>query len=221
MVLKIAHKGASKYAPENTLEAFNKATKLNVDIVEFDVHLTKDKKVVIMHDHNIKNATGESGWIKNLTLKELKKFHEPNGESVPMLQEVIDILRKYVICKIDIKDKSMHKYILKIIKNNKLKNVIITCDYHSVIGEIKKSNPEIKCAVGGVRDKSVKKAIRDALRVKADIIDANYLIVTKKLIDEAHKNGLEINAWTVDDLKTIKKLKKLGVDAITSNSAWS
>ena len=217
MVLKIAHKGAIKYAPENTLEAFRKAIKLNVDVVEFDVHLTKDKSVVVMHDHNIKKTTDGRGLIKNLTFKELRKFHESNGESVPTLQEVIDILKKHTICKIDIKDKSIYKNVIKIVIMNNLKNFIITCDYHSVIKKIKQINPNIKCAIGGVKDKSIKKVIQNALSVKADIIDANYPIVNKNFVKEAHKNGLEVHVWTVDDKKTMEKMKKLGVDGITSN----
>lgn len=217
MVLIIAHKGATKHALENTLEAFRKAIKLKVDIVEFDVHLTKDKKVIVMHDHNVKKTTDGKGIIKNLTYKEIKKFHELNGENVPTLQEVIKILKKHFVCKIDIKDKNMHQEVIKIILKNNLKNFIITCDYHEVINKIKQINKNIKCAIGGVKDVSVKKVIKDALEVKADIIDAYYSIVTKKLIDEAHKNGLEVQVWTVDDPKLIKRMKKFGVDGITSN----
>ena len=219
MVLKIAHKGASDYAPENTLEAFRKAIKLNVNIVEFDVHLTKDNKVVVMHDDNIRRTTDGKGLIKNLTFKELRKFHELNGESVPTLQEVIDILKGHVICKVDIKDESIYKDVIKIVIKNDLKNFIITCDYHSVIKKIKQINSNIKCAIGGVKDKSVRKVILDALNVKADIIDANYSIITKEFIEESHKNGLEVHVWTVDDPKLMKKMIKLGVDGITSNYA--
>ena len=119
MVLRIAHRGASSYAPENTLEAFRKAVKLKLDIVEFDVHHTKDGKLVIIHDHNIKRTMDGLGLIHKLSLKELRKFHEPNGESVPTLQEVINILKGHCILKIDIKDdKGLENAIFFIRKSN-------------------------------------------------------------------------------------------------------
>jgi len=97
MVLKIAHRGASNYAPENTIEAFKKAIRLGVDVVEFDVHRTKDNKIIVMHDNKVEKTTNGVGLIKNLSFKEIRKFHEPNGELIPTLQEVLDILKNKCI----------------------------------------------------------------------------------------------------------------------------
>jgi len=221
MVLRIAHKGASNYAPENTLEAFKKAVKLKLDVVEFDVHHTKDGKLVIMHDHNVKRTTDHKGSIHKITLKKLKTFHELNGESVPTLQEVLDILKNRCICKIDIKDNSISEKVLRIIKKNKMENsVIITSESVSVLKEFKKLSPKIKIEVGGFKEKrSVQEMIKEVKDIKAEIISPHYSIITKKLVDEAHKNGLEVHVWTVDKPKMMKKMKKLGVDGITSNYA--
>lgn len=220
MVLRIAHRGASNYAPANTLEAFHKAVKLKLEVVEFDVHHTKDGVLVVMHDHNVKRTTDGLGSIHTLSLKELRKFHEANGEKVPTLQEVINILKNKCICKIDIRDRGIGDKIIRLIKKNHMENsVIITCDFHSVIKDIKAHHPNIKSSMGGVKEKSVEKVIKKAKTIKADIIDSFYTITTKKLVDEAHKNGLEVHVWTVDNPRLMKKMVKLGVDGITSNFA--
>src|SRR6266404_1077495 len=92
-MLRIARRGAWGYAPENTLAAFRKAIAIDCDVVEFDVHRTKDCHVVVMHDHNVRRTTDAIGNIHDLTLHELRRFHEPNGEAVPTLEEVVDIVR--------------------------------------------------------------------------------------------------------------------------------
>ena len=120
MILKIAHRGASCYAPGNTLEAFKKALKLKVDVVEFDVHHTKDGKLIVMHDDNVNRTTDGVGPIHKFSLKQIRKLHKPNGEPVPTLQEVLDVLKNKCICKIDIKDKRTVDKVIKLIKVTKL-----------------------------------------------------------------------------------------------------
>ena len=221
MVLRIAHRGASDYAPENTLEAFRKAVELKLDAVEFDVHHTKDGNLIVMHDHNVRRTTEGLGSIHELSLKELRKFHEPNGEAVPTLQEVINILKNKCICKIDIKDSKITEKVLKMIKKNHIENsVIITSELTSVLKKTKNLFPEIKIELGGFQEKRpVKEMITEVKDIKAEIISPHYSIITKKLVDESHKNGLEVHVWTVDDPKLMKKMIKLGVDGITSNYA--
>lgn len=221
MVLKIAHRGASNYAPENTLEAFKKAIQLKADIVEFDVHPTKDGKIIVMHDHNVKRTTDGIGLIRNLSFKEIRKFHEPNGESVPSLQDVLDMLKNRCACKIHIKDRAMEKKVIKAIEKNHIENsAIITSEIFSVLKKIKQLSSKIKIELGGLgfREKiSIDMMIRKAKRVKADIISPHHSITTEKLVKEAHKNGLEVHVWTVNDKDTIEKMKRIGVDGITSD----
>lgn len=221
MVLKIAHRGASYYAPENTLEAFKKALKLKVDVVEFDVHHTKDGKLIVMHDDNVNRTTEGIGPIHNFSLKQIKKLHKPNGELVPTLQEVLDVLKNKCICKIDIKDKGTVDKVIKLIKKNNMEDsVIVTCEVLSILKKIKKLSTNIKLEAGGFGYRkriSIKKIIEKAKSVKADIISPHYTIATKKLVNEAHKNKLKVHVWTVDKKSMIEKMKKIGVDGITTN----
>ena len=104
MVLKIAHRGASGYAIENSIEAFRMALQLNSDVIEFDVHSTKDGKLIVMHDPSIDRVTNGKGMINNLTLNEIKKYRLSNGKPIPTFYEVLDLLMHRCVCKIDIKD---------------------------------------------------------------------------------------------------------------------
>ena len=93
-VLIIGHKGASSITPENTLKAFQKAIELKADYVEFDIHITKDSEIVIMHDSDTFNATGVKGLIKDMTLSQIKNLNAGEGEKVPTLRELIGIAQR-------------------------------------------------------------------------------------------------------------------------------
>ena len=96
IMLIIAHRGASSEAPENTLIAFSKAVEIGADYIEFDIRLTKDKEIIIMHDENTKRTTGYDGLIKDMTLSELKKLNcgnEAIDAEIPTLEEIINLKR--------------------------------------------------------------------------------------------------------------------------------
>ena len=119
-VLLIAHRGASKLAPENTLKAFQKAIDLNADYVEFDVHQTKDGEIVIMHDGNTLRTTGYKGEINQMTLEELKKLDCGEGEKIPTLNELIKIAKGKIGLQLEIKAEGITNDIYKILKESDL-----------------------------------------------------------------------------------------------------
>ena len=145
MTLSIAHRGVTRQAPENTLAAFRKAIELKADIVEFDVHLTKDGKMIVHHDHGLERSTDGAGLVGELTFKKIRTFRKANGESIPSLQEVFSLLKGKCILKIDIKDKNMEKKILNLISKNGIKkdSVIISSKIVSVLKKIKHLDPKI------------------------------------------------------------------------------
>lgn len=219
MTLKIAHRGASRYAPENTLEAFREALRRKADAVEFDVRRTKDGHLVIMHDRSVRRTTDGAGFVSDLSFQEIRKLRGPNGEVVPILQEVLDILKGRCICKIDMKETEMEGEVVETIQKNRIEDsVIITSRLSSVLKRMKRLCPAVKIDAGGYRVKSVsvKRMLAQAKRAQADIISPHYTIITQRLVQEAHKNGLEVHVWTVNDRRIIKKMIRLGVDGITS-----
>ncbi|UXP32311.1 glycerophosphodiester phosphodiesterase family protein [Reichenbachiella agarivorans] len=114
----VGHKGASGVAPENTLAAFQKAIDMGADMVEIDVHYTKDGEVVVFHDEDVDRTTNGTGKVHKFTLAELKELdagswfgdHEQyRGEKIPTLAETLDLIHGKVECVIDIKSKG-HEY---------------------------------------------------------------------------------------------------------------
>src|SRR3954469_1525801 len=91
--LNVAHRGASAYEPENTLRSFRRAIESGADMSEIDLHLSKDGQLIVMHDYNVDHTTDGHSEIKNMMLEQIKTLDAGEGEQVPVLQEVIDLVR--------------------------------------------------------------------------------------------------------------------------------
>lgn len=219
MVLRIAHRGASRHVLENSMLAFKQALILKADVVEFDVRLTRDKKIVVVHDSDLKRTMGYTRIVRELTLKQLKMIRSSNGETIPTIQEALDFLRGKCICKIDVKERNMEYRAVRMIKKYNIENsVIITSQMHDVVRKIKQRCPRIEVEAGGFEVRvPVEKIIETAKRARADIIGPHHTITTWELVQDAHKNGLKVHVWPVNDKKNIERMKRLGVDGITTS----
>lgn len=89
----IAHRGGPRYAPENTLLAFSNAIAVGADMLECDVHLTRDGEVVVIHDETLERTTNGTGWVMDLTLAELRSLEAGAGERIPTLKELVALAR--------------------------------------------------------------------------------------------------------------------------------
>lgn len=215
MILKVARRGASGYYPGNTIAAFEKAIEIDCDVIEFDIHKTKDGHIMVMHDHNVAKTTEGLGNIRDLTLKQIKMFHKPNGESVPTLQGVFDLIKNKKKMMLDIKDNDMEKEVLKIIDDNDLEeDVIIDSDIPKVIKKIKQINPKIHVYFGGITKDNYKKIIQQAKKINAEMVKVQNIFVNKNLVNEAHKNKVGVYVWGAEEIEDIKKILNLNVDAI-------
>ena len=95
-----AHRGASGYAPENTLDAFRKAVEMGADGIELDVQMTKDGELVVIHDETIDRVSNGKGWVKDYTYEELKKFnfnHFVSKLAIPLANYESVICKRYFI----------------------------------------------------------------------------------------------------------------------------
>ncbi len=217
-MLKIARRGASGYAPENTTEAFINSTKLDCDVVEFDLHMTRDGHIVVMHDHTVQRTTDGIGRIDNLMLHEIKSFNELNGESIPTLQGVIDILKNKKKMMLDIKDQAAELRILEIIEDNNIEdNVIIDSDDPDIILNIKSINPRLHVYLGGANATNYESVIKQAEIIGAEMIKTHNLIATKELIRMAHQHHVGVYVWGAEKNAEIRDMILIGVDAIVCN----
>lgn len=121
MTIIVGHKGAAGYAPENTLASFRKAIELACDRIELDVRLSKNKELVVFHDEEVSRLTNGKGFVREMTLAELKKMDCAEGEKIPTLQEVIDLAKNKIDLQIELKDDDMAALVNEIIKKIVLK----------------------------------------------------------------------------------------------------
>jgi glycerophosphoryl diester phosphodiesterase len=221
-VLIIGHKGASSITPENTLKAFQKAIELKADYVEFDIHITKDSEIVIMHDSDTFNATGVKGLIKDMTLSQIKNLNAGEGEKVPTLRELIGIARKKIGLQIEIKSKNLLDILIQILnKEDLMSTSILSCFMLDELLKLKLLEPSVKVGLllpeELVRLKIIKRKIVKIAQNNFYSLHPHYSVTNKEIVEFAHSYGLKVITWTVNDGEIMDKLIEIGVDGIITD----
>jgi len=236
-MLKIGHRGAKAYAPENTLSSFRKALELGVDMVEFDVRITKDKYPIVIHDNYLKRLTQKRGRIDRMTLRQVKELKVHEGETIPTLGEVLEVIDSKVGLDIEIKSKGCAQIIVQTLRDYKVdfENIMISSNLSSEIRTAEELEPAITTALvfraGNVWSfwfvmdflailfLPITKYYINWLvkRANANYLCINHHFLDKRKVASFKKRGIKICAWTVDDQEKIDYLKDLGVDGIITN----
>lgn len=215
-ILVIAHRGASAYEPENTLRAIKRAIDLGADMIEVDVRATRDGHIVVIHDATVDRTTNGKGYVKDMTLKELKRLDAGLGERIPTLQEVISLVKGRAGLVIEVKVPGIEGEVLKMINEHKISDdVIITSFHHPTLLRIKNLNERIQTGII-IASRPVRPA-QLALDAKSDSIFPKYTYLDSEMVEDAHKHGLTIYPWTVNDLEDAELLIKMEVDGIVTN----
>jgi len=216
MVLKIGHRGAAYYEPENTLRSFKKAIELEVDMIELDIRKTKDGKIVVIHDEKVNRTTNNKGFVRSYTFDQIRTLDAGKGEKIPTLEEVIDLVDNKCGIVIELKEPNTEKEVVELIKEkNIVSKVLIVSFYPSILKIVKGLYSEVSLGI------LTNKVPKDYLKI-IKTMNVDYALIRKdklkkEYVDNLHKIGLKVGAWTVDDKKYFKKLVDLGVDAISSN----
>ena len=211
----IAHRGASFLEPENTLRAVRKAIKMGADLVEVDVRMSKDNKLVIMHDPDVNRTTNGNGFVRDYTVQELKKLDAGNGETIPTLDEVISRVKDRIGLVIEIKEPGTEVEVLEKINENNLENVMLTSFYHKSIKNARKMNPSVDAGI--IFSCQPVDVNQMASGAGANVIFPGYKYLDEELIEQAHGNGISVYPWTVDDPEIFERLVGMGVDGIVTN----
>ncbi len=221
--LVMAHRGASKDAPENTLPAFEKAVEYKADYIELDVQETKDGAVVVTHDVNTKRVTGVNDYVWNMTLDEIKKldaayyFDGFSDVRIPTLQEVFEDVGGEIKFNIELKynrhTKNLAKSVADIITEYGLEDdCVITSSKKAALEDMKELMPDIPC--GYILSVSIGKYYNLEC---ADFFSLDLNYVTKKSLAKCHRVAKPVNAWTVNTTETMEKMIALGVDSIITD----
>lgn len=214
---KIGHRGARALSDENTLESLKLAAELGVDMIEFDVHRTKDGVFVLMHDDTVDRTTDGSGWVNGMTLDEFKKLKTGRGYTPPTLAEVLDWLKtnslKFII-DFKITDEGQAKALIaQVEESGLLARSIFESPDPKVAGMIEKLRPDIVTSIYPVNMLGMRYYM-----IKYDIDIASYQYAFANPIELALlPKGKQAMVWTVNDPKVIKKFEKRGVYGIMTD----
>lgn len=214
-MLRIGHRGARVYEPENTLLSFKKALEIGVDAVEFDVRKTKDDQLVMIHDANVKRTTDGEGVVSELTLEEIKGFSADKGEKIPTLKETLDFLDKKVKIVIELKEEGVEEKVLEAVREKGLqKNVVIVSFIDEALQKVRDLDEDVETGLIYVKHKNPVKA---ALDLGASYLLPLYRFTHTANVKKTHDNGLKIIVWTINKPEEVVEYAKKGVDGIASD----
>ncbi len=221
-MLKIAHRGASAYKPENTLVAFQRALEMKSDALGIDVHVCKSGEVVVIHDNTLDRVTNGKGHVRDKTLGELKKLVVEYSTTISTLEEVIASVNGNMKLDIELKERRCagptHEVIRNAVERHRWSydDFFVSSFLRSELKAMRLLDKRIQLSVL-FNCISRFGAFRFAKKIGAYSINPSLGITKKRLIEKAHKAGLKVFVWTVNNEKDIAHMKSLGVDGIFSD----
>lgn len=227
MVRVIAHRGFSGKYPENTACAFRAALELNVHMVEFDVRLTKDEQLVIMHDATVDRTTNGSGQVAEMTLSQLEVLDAGGWfdsrfakERIPTLREALDLLEGKVRLNIHLKafasarEVLVSRVVAELAEMDLVDHCFIASD-EETIELAKRMQPAI--AICNLSTSPFGTYIDRSMAIGCSILQPSNRQVTPEFVATAHQEGMEVNPFYADDAEEMLRLIECGVDGILTN----
>ena len=237
--LVIAHRGASGTAPENTLIATQKALEMGADMVEIDLHMSKDGEVIVIHDATLDRTTNGSGLVKDHTLEELKKLEagswfDPkfNGEPIPTLDEFLILMDGKAIALLEVKKSKKELYtgieqkIVELVRKHQAEKWCIIQSFET---------PTVQNFLQLVPDWEIHKLISGQVPVipvyhdgqirmgqamslpGIQAINPSHKALNRRFVRRAHQHGMKVFTWTVNEEKDFKRVLRFKVDGIITN----
>ncbi|MFG4001082.1 glycerophosphodiester phosphodiesterase [Flavobacterium aquidurense] len=220
-MLKIAHRGAKGYEPENTLKSFRKALDLKADGIELDVHLSSDGHIIVIHDETIDRTTNGKGIVNTFSLAELKSFLIDGEYQIPTLTEVFDLVDKKCLINIELKGLGTASKVVALIeeyvlnKNWNYENFIVSSFDWNLLQETSNLNSNI--LIGVLTEEVLDKALAFAELIKAHAIHPDYQLLNSENVKQMQEKNFLVLPWTVDEEEDIQKIKSYNVDGIISD----
>ena len=225
MFINYAHRGASAYAPENTMSAFVKALEMKANGIELDLQKTKDGKIVIFHDNTLDKHSNASGKIADYTYSELMKFdfgswfdEKYKNERIVLFEDFAQkFLSKKLTFAIELKQEGIEKDTLDIVnKYATHDNIYISSFEYRYLENIRKFNSKIKISwliVDQINNHNISKL----LKINGTQICPKAESVTASDIKLANDNGLGVRLWGVFNEEIMKRVYNLNIEGMTVN----
>lgn len=213
MFLKIGHRGARAYQVENTMESFKEGIQLGANAIEMDVRRSKDGRMVIIHDENLKRVFRKDIRVDEATLNELKQLTE---NKIPTLEEALEFIdRKVEKILVELKEVGYERRVLEAIQKEGLSDRVLLASFHeSALANVRKADPRIET---GLIYSRYKNPLDAALRLKANFLIPSYRFTHARDISNAHHRNLKVIVWTINTKEEAEEYLAKGVDGIASD----
>lgn len=211
----IAHRGGSELFLENSMTAFRKVQELGVDAIEIDVHLSKDRKLVVIHDPDLNRIAGINRYVSDMTIDEIRNVELPQGERIP---EFEDVMREvHVPLVVELKSPETAKVLIEFLQENPgfVEKCIVISFFHEALKEIKQIFPRLitgALLVGFPADPA-----NVARSCRSEILSFFHEGLTKDYVELCHKGGIQVSVWTPNSEDEIRLALDAGVDSIASD----
>ena len=226
-MLTIAHRGASGYAPENTFAAFRRAIAMGAGFIETDLQLSRDARLVAIHDATVNRTTNGQGAVHDMTLAELRRLDagswfgsEFAGERIPTIEEILEFTKKHdVVFYLEMKPSGSwggeHALISALRESGEIaRTVVISFDPAILVG-VRKIEPTLM--TGLLFEGQISDPLDKAIEIGARQIAVRGDLVSPRLLKEARERDLQVVCWTVNHPGHMRLLVEAGVDGIISD----
>ncbi|MEI5100786.1 glycerophosphodiester phosphodiesterase family protein [Streptomyces sp. PmtG] len=210
----IGHRGVMGIEPENTLRSFVAAQAAGLDVIELDLHLSKDGALVVMHDADVDRTTDGSGAIAEQTLAELRGLDAGKGERVPVFEEVLDAVQTPL--QAEIKDVAAARALADVLHARDLVGRVEVLSFHDeAIAEIARLVPGVRTAL--VASRYGLDVVERATAVGATTLVLNIRRLTLEVVERARKADLRIIGWVVNTQDDLRLVRALQLDGATTD----
>ncbi|WP_123528715.1 glycerophosphodiester phosphodiesterase family protein [Streptomyces sp. 840.1] len=212
--LTIGHRGVMGVEPENTLRSFVHAEQAGMDLIELDLHLSKDGALAVMHDADVDRTTDGKGPIAEKTLAELRELDAGLGERIPVFEEVLDAVGSAM--QAEIKDVAAARTLAEVMRRRRLVDRVEVISFHDeAIAEIAQLVPGVRTAL--VASRWGGDVVDRAKAVGATRLVLNVRRITLELVEKAHAEGLTVVGWVVNTQDHLRLARGLGLDGATTD----
>jgi glycerophosphoryl diester phosphodiesterase len=200
--------------PENTLRSFVAARDAGLDLIELDLHLSKDGALVVMHDAEVDRTTDGTGPIADKTLAELRALDAGRGERVPVFEEVLDAV--HTPLQAEIKDVAAARALASVMRERDLIGRVEVSSFHDeAIAEIARLVPGVRTAL--IASRYGKDVVERAVAAGAATVCLNIRRLTLEVVEHARASGLRIIGWVVNTQDHLRLVRALELDGATTD----
>jgi len=211
----IAHRGGGDLFPENTIDAFIRSQKLGVDAVECDVQTTKDGKLVVIHDPDLRRTAGVEKKVEELTLNDIRNIRLKDGSKIPTLEEVFESVRISLV--VELKSERTIGALSELFRRNPqyIQRSAVISFFHGAVKKMNELFPELTTGVLLAGFPVDPWCLTEA--ASSRILALNYEGLTREYVDICHRKGIAVSVWTPNKEDEIRKMIEIGVDSIATD----